>query len=152
MKKVLTFLVMFVFVMSVVMAQQGITVEVGETGATVTIVPDTVTFGETLPGTTDKPATSDPITITADEGNNLDIDIDITIEGALALFKNGLKFGVDLADGKDYDMDCEPNIVTSICEYTPIVINPTLTVPTGTPAGVQTGTIVYTITGEIPTL
>ena len=154
MKKILVFLVMLGLVVGmsgVVLGEEGpisgsATVTVGESSVEVTLTPTEITFGDVTLPITDYPATILEVVIsTLGDANNLDIDVDVDVQGVV--FENGLKFNDEIAEGNHYDMDCVPDETTGVCAYTDITLAPTLSMPLGVPAGLQTGTIIYTITG-----
>jgi len=146
-------LLSLVLIMSVLVGVCGVlgdtaTVTVGETNITLDISPSLIEFGPQLPGVTDVSAISSNVTISANTyGNNMNIYVDVTVSGEP--FESNLKFNSDIANGMStIDLLCDD--FTGVCMYTDVVLIPTLTIPIGTPAGEQIGTVTYTITGSAP--
>ncbi len=119
---------------------QPITVTVGDT-IVVAITPPTVDFGNVATGTQNAPAISGDIMFNA-SGSNVNVSIEVTNVTGFP-FTTGLKLDGAAPIGQSWDLLC--NLVSNICTYPLQLVTPTLTVPTGTPAGITPGTIVYTI-------
>lgn len=147
MKKILILgLMLSVFLMPAILAvDQGINATIGD-DITIVITPTTVTFGAIMPGTANNPSTSGNVGFDP-SGSNVHVNVEVTTVTGEP-FHSGLKFDGILAEGKDYDIPCA--LVLDVCTYTLKVVVPTLDVPTGSPAGVKTGIITYTITGTTP--
>lgn len=137
-------------VVGVIAEDQGVEVIVSPTSSA-SINPTTLNFGTILPGTPN--LLEDAITFSADAGSNEDMTI--TVTGVTGIFANNID--VSIADAATFGplesftdvLECV--IVSEVCTYTDIVLDATLDVPPGTPAGDQTGTISYLLTGAPPT-
>jgi hypothetical protein len=109
------------------------------------IGPATVIFGPITPGTNGNAATNGPITFNA-TGSNVDVAVTVTsVTGSP--FSTGLR--LDGADpiSRVFNLDCV--VVSNICTYSIATTTPTLNVPKGSPAGLQTGIITYTVAEKI---
>ena len=146
MKKSLIFLVMvsltFGMIGVVSATDQGIDVNVGQ-DIHVVINPVTVQFSGVIPGTNNNPASNGPISFDA-TGSNVDVTIQVTTV-TNPPFDTGLKLDNVSPTTRIFNLPCV--LVSSICTYAPVTTVPTLDVPIGSPAGIKSGTITYTITG-----
>ena len=126
-------------------ANQSVNVTIGE-DIIVLITPNPLEFGPLVSGTNNNTATNGPISFDA-TGSNVNVTITVaSVTGAP--FNAGLKFGGLNPVGQIFNQNCV--LVSSVCTYTPVTTVPTLSIPTGSPAGTKTGTITYTITGPTP--
>ncbi|MAG27353.1 hypothetical protein CMI47_17610 [Candidatus Pacearchaeota archaeon] len=154
MKKLLiSFIVLGIFSIfgsiGVLAVDQGINASVGE-NITVLISPAIVEFGPLLPGTFNNPAITGDITFNA-TGSNSNISIEVVDVDGTAFAGNLFLNAIDPLVGLvTLDLDCTPTGLPAICAYPLGTLIPTLNVPTGTPAGVQSGIITYLITGTPP--
>ncbi|MEK6887184.1 MAG: hypothetical protein AABW88_05120 [Nanoarchaeota archaeon] len=141
-KLVLVFLVMM-SLLSLLAADQGITVTVGQ-DITVVINPTTVNFGSVLPDTNANGAVED-VSFDA-TGSNVDVNVEVTTVSGEP-FTSGLKFDGTLAQGQDILLPCV--LSGDLCTYVLEIVDTTLDVPDTFKKGVYPGTITYTITEAV---
>jgi hypothetical protein len=155
-KLLLTTLLLGVFVVfgvQGVVAQQNVTVDVNGT-ASMTIIPDVIDFGSTLPNIS--VTLLNGITFSATAESNQDLNIAITeVTGIfsgenLRYRKSGTGDSLLNLDSLNVNMPCNSPDGNSPCNYTDIILDLVLNIPMGTPAGVKNGVITYTLSGTTP--
>jgi hypothetical protein len=109
----------------------------------VIITPSKLDFGKLAPGST---GTGPNIGISV-SGSNTDVRVAIS-EVTGFPFMTGLSVNGGVPTSQIAMFDCL--IVGDTCTFSPVSWATSLSVPSGAPAGVQTGTIIYTITGPAP--
>lgn len=145
-------LVMALSVVGVVMADtQNTDVTVSGT-TTVVITPPTLSFGTVSTGDINVPATNGPIKFDP-AGSNTDVTVTGTSTTGDSLFSTKLE--VETSPGVWVLISTNPSApmtcTGSPCTYTPATWNARLSsIPSGYPAGLKNGAIIYTVSGTPP--
>jgi hypothetical protein len=124
-------------------ANQSVEVTVG-TDITVLISPNPLGFGSLPTGSID--AVGPNVTFNA-AGSNVDVKVEVTNVAGIP-FANGLKFNSLAPIGQDEILTCV--VVSEVCTYSVPSWTTSLSIPLGTPAGLRSGAITYTVTGPVP--
>lgn len=122
---------------------QPIEVTVGQ-DVTVLISPSTLDFGSLAAGTLNAPGSN--ITFDA-TGSNVNVSVSVSNVTGVP-FQVGLKFNGLAPVGQMAALPCDST--SGICVYTPVSWITSLSVPIGTPAGLRSGVVTYTVSGPSP--
>lgn len=122
---------------------QNIQVRINE-DIKLSISPLTLDFGALMPGMID--SAGPPVTFDATGSN---VDVSVTVSTVIGFpFDTGLKFNGAAPGGQSALLPCV--IQSDVCTYTTIDWTTSLSIPSGTPPGLLSGTIVYSISGPTP--
>ncbi|MCX6748922.1 MAG: hypothetical protein NT076_04930 [Candidatus Pacearchaeota archaeon] len=157
MKKLVLVLAMLSLVGGFTMAINSLPIAtlVGDEPTQFTLTPTTLDFGTLIPGGASGEST-DTINFTVNSGNQ---DITLTVTDVTTDIGNDLFKLIDLsknaggnwADIMGFSETVLCTSVSDVCTYpTSLIWDARLAIPAKTIPGTKTGTIVYTVTGQVP--